>query len=129
MSKSRLRDVADRDLLRAVVLQAAEQAVRGEDEQARVLERHEQHEHVAVVALAADLLRVHARGLVAVVAVRDQELGVGERALEGGDAVGVGDPPERVAGALVVGHLGEGLGPGGLRERLAAPRRSSRGRG
>ena len=52
----------------------------GKIEQARVVERAEQHQHVAVLALAADLLGVHARGLVAVVAVGDQQLGVGERA-------------------------------------------------
>ena len=66
----------------------------GKIEEPGVLQRHEQHEHVAVIALAADLVRVDARGLVAVVAVGDQQLGVGQRALEGGDVVGVGDPPE-----------------------------------
>ena len=54
----------------------------GEDEQAGVGERAEQHQDVAVVALAADLVGVHPRGLVAVVAVGDQQLGVGERHLE-----------------------------------------------
>jgi hypothetical protein len=68
-----------------------------------------------VGSLAADLLGVDARGLVAVVAVGDQQLGVGERALERGDAAGVGDPPERVDRAVVVGRgrerrLGDGLG-------------------
>ena len=91
----------------------------GEDEEARVVERHQQHQHVAVVALAADLVRVDAGGLVAVVPVGDQELGRAEGALERGDAVGVGDAPERVARALVVGHLGERLGARDLRERLA----------
>jgi hypothetical protein len=55
--------------------------VGGEDEQARVVERHQQHEHVAVLALASDLVRVDAGGLVAVVAVGDEELGLGEGAL------------------------------------------------
>ena len=50
---------------------------------------HEQHEHVAVLALAADLVGVDARGLVAVVAVGDQQLRVGQGALERGDGVGV----------------------------------------
>ena len=58
---------------------AADEAVGREDRQARVLQRDEAHEHVAVRALAADLLGVHARGLVAVVAVGDQQLGGGER--------------------------------------------------
>ena len=42
-------------------------------------QRDEAHQHVAVRALAADLVRVHARGLVAVVAVGDQQLGGRER--------------------------------------------------
>ncbi len=103
----------------AVVLEAAQQPVGGEDEQARILERHEQHQDVAVVALAADLVRVRAGGLVAVVAVGDQELGVREGGLERRDRVGVADPPERVAGAVRVGRLGERLVLHGLRERLA----------
>ena len=52
-----------------------EQPVRGEDRQPRVLEGDQAHQDVAVVALAADLLGVDARGLVAVVAVGDQQLG------------------------------------------------------
>ena len=55
---------------------------------------HQEHQHVAVLALAADLVGVDAGGLVAVVAVGDQELGVGERALKGRDLRRVGDPPE-----------------------------------
>ena len=74
-----------------------------------VLERDEAHQHVAVRALAADLVGVDARGLVAVVAVGDQQLGVAERVLDRGDRVGVGDPPEPVRGALVVGRLAPGL--------------------
>ena len=57
-----------------------------------------------MVALAADLLGVHARGLVAVVAVGDQQLGVGERHLELGDQVRVGEAPERVRRAVGVGR-------------------------
>ena len=57
-------------------VQAAHEAVRGEHGQARVLERDEAHQHVAVLALAADLLGVDARRLVAVVAVGDQQLDV-----------------------------------------------------
>ena len=55
------------------VADLGEQPVGGEDGQARVLERDQAHEHVA----GAALLVVHARGLVAVVAVGDQQLGVG----------------------------------------------------
>ena len=99
--------VADRELLVRVVLQAREQPVRGEDEQPGVRERAEQHQRVVVATLAADLLGVHARGLVAMVAVRDQKLRVGQRALQRGDLVRVGNPPERVAGALVVARFRE----------------------
>ena len=81
ISKSRISASRIACCLARVVLEAGEQAVGGEDEQARVGERAEQHQHVAVLALAADLLGVHARGLVAVVAVGDQQLGVGERRL------------------------------------------------
>ena len=85
---------------------------------------HEQHQHVAVLALAADLLRVHARGLVAVVAVGDQQLGVGERALERGDR-GRGRRPARGGSRpLVVGHVRERLLARDLRERL--PRAAAR---
>ena len=113
------RRLRDRDLLVGVLLQSREQAVGGEDQQARVLERHQEHQHVAVVALAADLVRVDACGLVAVVAVGDQELGVSERALERGDPVRVANAPERVARAVVVGRLGERLLARHLAERLA----------
>ena len=73
-------------------------------------ERAEQHQHVAVLALAADLVGVHARGLVAVMAVGDQQLGVGQRHLQLGDEVLVGRAPERVARAVEVGRRGERLG-------------------
>ena len=53
----------------------ADEAVGGEDGQPLVLQRDQAHEHVAVLALAADLLGVDARGLVAVVAVGDEQLG------------------------------------------------------
>src|SRR3954463_4869967 len=53
----------------------ADQPVRREDGEARILERDEAHQHVAVLALAADLVGVDARGLVAVVAVGDEQLG------------------------------------------------------
>ena len=81
--------VADGLLLGAVVLQAGEQPVGGEDCEPGVLERAQEHQHVAVLALAADLLGVHAGGLVAVVAVGDQQLGAGQRRLQRRDCVGV----------------------------------------
>ena len=96
----------------------------GEDGQARVLERDEAHQRVAVRALAADLVGVGAGGLVAVVAVGDQQLGVGER---GGDRLvdrGVGDPPDAVDGAVVVGHLAPRVGV-----EVAARRAARRPRG
>ena len=75
-----------------------------EDGEAGVVERDQAHQRVAVRALAADLVGVGARGLVAVVAVGDQQLGVGQL---GGDRLvdrGVGDPPDAVDGAVVVGR-------------------------
>ena len=81
--------------------------MRGEDGQARVLERDEAHQHVAVLALAADLVGVHARGLVAVVAVGDEQLGVLQRLPGRRDRGGVGDAPEAVARAVVVGDVAE----------------------
>ena len=122
-------DVADRLLLLAVVLQAGEHPVGGEDEQPRVVERHQEHQHVAVVALATHLVRIHARGLVAVVPVRDQQLGIRERGLERRDLLGVGHAPEGVARALAVGRLGERLAAHRLRERLGGGAAGDRGRG
>ena len=90
----------------------------GEDGQSRVRQRAEEHQHVAVLALAAHLLGVHPGGLVAVVAVGDQQLGAGQCRLEGRDRLRIGDPPQRVPGALVVGHGCERLARGrGLERR------------
>ena len=85
--------------------QAAQEPVGGEDRQAGVFERHQAHQHVAVRSLAADLVGVDASGLVAVVAVGDQELGGVERPLDGVDRVGRLDAPHPVDGAIVVGRL------------------------
>ena len=60
---------------RLLAVEARDQPVRREHLEARVLERDEAHQHVAVRSLAADLLGVDARGLIAVVAVGDQQLG------------------------------------------------------
>ena len=104
-STSQSRSIASRSRVAAVLVEAGQQAVRGEDGQARVAQRDEAHEHVAVPALAAALLGVDARGLVAVMAVGDQQLGRGERGPRGRDRVRVGDAPEPVGRAVVVGDL------------------------
>ena len=101
----------------------------GEDGQARVGQRAEEHQHVAVLALAADLVGVDARGLVAVVAVGDQQLGVGQRGLERGDQLRVADAPERLSVPSSSVAVANGSSPVAPRERLAAPRRRGRGRG
>ena len=90
----------------------------GKIEQARIVERHQEHQHVAVLPLAADLVGIRPRGLVAVVPIRDQQLRVRERGLERGDLLGVGHSPEGVARALSVGRLGKRLPVHGLAERL-----------
>ncbi len=71
--------------------------MRREDREPGILERDEAHEDVAVLALAADLLGVGLHRLVAVVAVGDQQLGLGGGALDGGDRAGVGHAPQRGA--------------------------------
>ena len=81
----------------------------GEDREARVLQRDEAGHHVAVRALAADLLRVHARRLVAVVAVGDQQLARLERRGDALDRGRVGDAPQPVPRAVRVGDVGERL--------------------
>ena len=111
--------VADGELLLGVVLQPGQQPVGREHEQARVGERAEQHQHVLVRSLAADLLRVDPRGLVAVVAVGDQQLGVGQRHLELGDQVLVGGAPDRVLRAVEVGRRCERRGAGDLIHRAS----------
>ena len=73
-----------------------------------ILERDEAHQHVAVLALAADLLGVHARGLVAVVTIGDQQLEPREYTLHLLDRRRVATAPEPVQGAVGVGHLAPG---------------------
>ena len=103
---------------RRVVGEAGEQAVGGEDGEAGVVEPGERHQGVVLRALAADLVAVGAGGLVAVVAVGDQQLGVGQRLDHGGDHGRVVDPPDPVDGAVGVGDLAPGLGgEGGLDQR------------
>ena len=64
---------------------------------------------------------VHARGLVAVVAVGDQQLGAGQRRAHRLRRRRVGDAPQAVRGAVLVGDLGPRLARQVRRER--APRR------
>ena len=91
--------------LAAVRVDAGEEPVGGEDGEPGVAERDEAHQHVRV--RGARLLGVHARGLVAVVAVGDQQLGRRQRLGRRGDGLGVGDPPQPVHRAVVVGRLAE----------------------
>ncbi|CAA9531776.1 MAG: hypothetical protein AVDCRST_MAG30-3857 [uncultured Solirubrobacteraceae bacterium] len=97
----------DRELLLLVGGEAAHEAVRGEDREPGVLQRDEAHQDVAVGTLAADLLRVRARGLVAVVAVGDQQLRAGQRLVDGLDRDRVRHAPQAVQGAVGVGDLAE----------------------
>ena len=77
----------------------------GEDRETGVAQRDEAHERVTVGAVAADLVRVSARGLVAVVAVGDQQLGSAQLLLRCGDRGPVGDAPEPMGRAVVIGQL------------------------
>ena len=87
--------------------------MRGEHRQSGILERDQAHEHVAVRTLAADFLGVDACGLVAMVAVGYEQLGVGECVVDSGDRFCVVDAPDAVDGAVVVGRLAPGCGRGG----------------
>ncbi len=89
--------------------EAGEEAVGGEDGEAGVVEPGQRHQRVVVRALAADLVAEGAGGLVAVVAVGDQQLG-GRQALAHRRVDGrVLDLPEPVDGAAFVGRLAPGL--------------------
>ena len=82
-----------------------------EDRQAGIVERDEAHERVSMRPLTADLVRVDAGCLVAVMAVGDQQLGVGEagrhRLVDGR----LRDSPDTMDGALRVGHLAPRIAP------------------
>ena len=67
--------LAEAALALGVRAQAGEQAVGGEDGEAGVIEPGQRHQGEVVVALAADLVAVGDRRLVAVVAVGDQAAG------------------------------------------------------
>ncbi len=115
-----------RQRLAARGVEALDEAMGGEHREPGILERHQAHQHVAVIALPAHLLGIGARGLIAVVAVGDQQLGVARRGLHRGDDRLVGDPPQAVDGALRVG----GLAPRRLRgDRLERPPRRAGGVG
>src|SRR5579859_4682583 len=58
-----------------------------------------------MLALAADLLGVDPCGLVAVMAVGNQQLGITDRVLHGRDRARVGDPPEAIGGSIIFGRL------------------------
>src|SRR4051794_24679939 len=60
-------------------------------------------------SVAPDLVGVYPRGLVAVVAVRDQELGMREGFAHGGVDLRVGDPPDAVDGPVGIGRLAPGI--------------------
>ena len=81
----------------------------GEDEQAGVVEPGQRHQRVVPGPLAADLVAVGAGGLVAVVAVGDQQLSAGQALGHRGDDRRVGDPPDAVDGAVLVGRFAPGL--------------------
>ena len=101
--------VAEALLALRVVGEAGEQAVGGEDGEAGVVEPGQRHQRVVVRALAADLVAEGARGLVAVVAVGDQQLGAGEALGDGGVDGRVLDLPEPVDGAVFVARFAPGL--------------------
>ena len=75
----------------------------GEDGEAGVVEPGQRHQREVVVALAADLVAVGDRRLVAVVAVGDQQLRVGEQLADRGVNRGVADPPDPGHGAAGIG--------------------------
>src|ERR1044072_6021807 len=93
---------------------AREGAVGGEDGEAGVVEPGQRHQREVVRALAADLVAVGERGLVEVVAVGDQQLGIGQQLGHLGVDPRVVDPPGAGDGAERVGrrlsprrHLGQ----------------------
>ena len=63
--------------------------MRREDSQPGVLEGHEAHEDVAVLAVPAHLVGISLHRLVAVVPIGDQELGLARGRLDGGDRSGL----------------------------------------
>ena len=101
--KSRRSACASASCLGEVKL--VDQPVGGEHRQTGILQRHEAHHHVAMGALAADLLGVHASGFVAMMPVGDQQLGARQHPLDGLDRLRVGGPAQPVDRPVVVGRL------------------------
>ncbi len=105
------------ELLVLVGPQAPHEPVGREHGQAWILQGDEAHQNIAVRPFAADLLRVDARGLVAVVTVGDQQLRIAQRSSEIGDRTGIGDPPQPIdrpvgVGRFVPGRLACRAAPG-----------------
>ena len=96
--------------LLALAIEPSHQTVGGEHGQAGILQGDEAHEDVAVLSLAAQLLGVGVGGLIAMMAVGDQELGVAGGRLHRGDSRRVAQAPQPVGGAVRVCDLA----PGGL---------------
>jgi uncharacterized RDD family membrane protein YckC len=101
----------------AQLAQAGDEAVRRQDDQARVTHAHEHHEDevgrrlvVAHLTGRPPLLQVAQAGLVAVMAVGDEDGPGAEQASDGADGVLVADGPQAADDAEVVGRL-QGQGP------------------
>ena len=75
-----------------------------------------------MVALAADLLGVDTGGLIAVMAVGDQQLGVRERRLHRLDRGRIAAAPQAVHRAVVIGHLAPRRAGSGAGERAPGAR-------
>ena len=104
------------DPLALFVVQVLQQAVRREDRQAGVLERDQRHQHVVGGAAGSQLpllARVGHRGLVAVMAVGDQQLALGQLVRDRLMDAGVSDAPDAVGRPLGVGELAPGLARSG----------------
>jgi hypothetical protein len=108
----------------AAIVEPADQAVDREDRQARVGQGAQAHEHVAVGALAADLLGVDASRLVAVVAVGYEQLGGAKGLLDRRDRPRVAHGPQAMGRAL-----GVGVGPPRVRPGRGLERRPRRAGG
>ena len=96
-------------LLGGIVGESRNQAMGGKDGQPGVLQRDEGHQDVVGGTAGTDLALVGERGLVAVVAVGDQQLA---RLELGSDRLvdsRVFDPPDAVGRPVAIGHFAPGL--------------------
>ena len=114
-----------RQLLAGHRRHAAEQPVGGHDDQARIVHRHAHHQRVVgrvggrEEAAVVDLLPVVAGGLVAVVAVGDEDRLGAHHGRELRDHGHVGDRPEAMDHAQMVGgHQRRLVGHGGVQQVL-----------